>query len=54
MISALMILIPKSGQDAEFIVATNASKASIAGVLLQEDYEGHLTPCADVLTGLES
>jgi hypothetical protein len=46
MISAHVLPIPKSGQDAEFIVATNASKVGIAGVLLQEDTEGHLRPCA--------
>ena len=32
--------------DAEFIAVTNASKVGIAGVLLQEDSEGHLRPCA--------
>ena len=32
MISASLILIPKFGQDAEFIVATNASKAGIVGI----------------------
>jgi len=31
---APMLLIPKSGQEAEFIVATYASKVGIAGVLL--------------------
>ncbi len=46
MISALVLLIPKSGQDAEFIVAPDASEVGIAGVLLQEDSEGHLRPCA--------
>jgi hypothetical protein len=46
MISAHVLLIPKSGQEAEFIVATDASKVGIAGVLLQEDSEGHLRPCA--------
>ena len=45
MISASVLLIPKSGRDAEFIVATNASKVGIAAILLQEDYEGHLRPC---------
>jgi hypothetical protein len=43
MISAPVLLIPKSGQDAKFIVAINASKVGIAGVLLQEDSEGHFT-----------
>ena len=46
MISAHVLLIPKSGRDAEFIVATDASKVGIAAVLLQEDSEGHLRPCA--------
>ncbi len=41
-----MLLILKFGQDAEFIVATDASKVGIDGVLLQEDCEGHLRPCA--------
>ena len=41
-----MISIPKSDQDAEFIVATDASRVGIVGVLLQEDVEGHLRPCA--------
>ena len=34
MISAHVLLIPKSGQDAEFIVATDASKVGIARVIL--------------------
>ncbi len=46
MISAHMLVIPKYVPDAEFIVATNASKVGIAGVLLQEDSKGHLRPCA--------
>ena len=46
MISAPVLLIPKSGQDADFVVATDASKVGIAGVLLQEDSDGHLRPCA--------
>ena len=45
MISAHVHLIPKSDHDAEFIVATNASKAGIAGVIFQEASEGHLRPC---------
>ena len=48
MISALVFLIPRSSQDAEFIVATDASKVGIACVLFQEDSESHL------LNGLES
>ena len=46
MISALVLLIPKSSQYAEFVVATYASKVGIARVLLQEDSEGTLRPCA--------
>ena len=47
MISAHVLLIPKSGPDAEFIVATDASKVGIVGVLLQNNSEGHLMrPCA--------
>jgi hypothetical protein len=42
MISAYVLLIPKSCQEADFFVAIDASKAGIAGVLLQEDSEGHL------------
>jgi hypothetical protein len=46
MISALVLLISKTGHEAEFVVATDASKVGIAGVLLQEDSNGHLRPCA--------
>ena len=46
MISAPLLLIPKSGQDAEFVVAADASKVGIVGVLLQEDSDGHLRPYA--------
>jgi len=46
MISVHVLLIPKSGHDAKFLVATNASKVGVAGVLFQEDSEGHLRPCA--------
>ena len=41
-----MLLIPKSGQEAEFVVATDAGKVGIAGILLQEDSYGNLRPCA--------
>jgi hypothetical protein len=34
------------GHDAEFVVATDASKVGIVGVLLQEDTSGSLRPCA--------
>ncbi len=53
MISAHVLLIPKYGQDAEFIVAPNASKVGIAGVLLQQDSEGHLRPCAQLARKLK-
>jgi hypothetical protein len=39
-------LIPKMGHENEFVVAIDASKASIDGVLLQEDTFGSLRPCA--------
>jgi hypothetical protein len=38
--SAPVLLIPKSGQDAEFAVVTDANKVGFARVLLQEDSEG--------------
>ena len=41
-----MLSIPKFGSKAEFIVVTDASKVGIAGILLLEDFEGHLRPCA--------
>jgi len=41
-----VLLIPKSGLDAEFIIATNVSKVGIAGALLKKDSGGHLRPCA--------
>lgn len=44
--SAPLLLIPKSGADAEFVVATDASNVGLAAVLLQEDSEGELRPCA--------
>ena len=40
MISAPVLLIPQMGYEAEFDVATDASKVDIAGVLLQEDAFG--------------
>ena len=47
-IFAPVLLIPKSGQEAEFVVATDAGKVGIAGVLLQEDSDDddHLRACA--------
>ena len=46
MIFASVLLISKTGHEAEFVVATDASKFSISGVLLQEDTSGSLRPCA--------
>ena len=46
MISAHVLLIPKSCQESEFFVATNASKVGIAMILLQKDSDGHLRQCA--------
>jgi hypothetical protein len=46
MISAHVLLNFKSRQEAEFVVATNASKVGITGVLRQEDSKGYLRPCA--------
>ncbi len=40
MISAPVLSIPKTRQDAEFVVATDAIKVGIVGVLLQEDSDG--------------
>ena len=45
-ISAPVLLIPISSQEAEFVVATDAIKVGIAGVLLQKDSDGHLKRCA--------
>jgi len=42
MISAPVLLIPMIGHEAEFAVATDASKVGIVGVLLQEDTSGSL------------
>jgi hypothetical protein len=47
MISAQVLLIPKMGHEAEFVVATIASKVGIACVLLQEETSGSLRPCAN-------
>ena len=46
MISASILLIPKMGHEAEFVVASDASKVGIVGVLLQENTFGSLRPCA--------
>ncbi len=45
-ISALVLLIPKYGEEAEFVVTTHASKVGIAGVLIQKYSNVHLRPCA--------
>jgi len=42
MISAHVLTIPKFGQEAEYVVATDVSKVGIAEVLIQEDSNGHL------------
>ena len=47
MIFAPVLLIPKAGHDAEFVVATVASKVGIDGVLLQKDISRSLRPCAE-------
>ena len=44
--SAPLLLIPKSGTDAEFIVATDASDVGLGAVFLLEDSEGEVRPCA--------
>ncbi len=46
MISAHLLPIPKSGQEAEFVVAIDASKVGIAGILLQKNSDDHLRACA--------
>ena len=46
MFFAPVLLIPKMGHEAEFVVATDASEVGIAGVNLQEDTSGSLRPCA--------
>ena len=46
MISAPVLLIRKMGHEDEFVVATDAIKAGIFGVLLQEDTFESLRPCA--------
>ena len=48
MISAPVLLIPNNmGHKAEFVVASDASKVDIDGVLLQEDTSGSLRPCLE-------
>ena len=45
-ISSPVLLIPKSCQEAEFVVAKDAIKVGIAWVLFQEDFDGQLIACA--------
>ena len=44
--SAPVLLIPKHGPEATFVVATDASDVGIGAVLLQEGPTGELQPCA--------
>ena len=53
MILAPVLLIPKMGQDADLVVATDANKVGIDGVLLQEDTSRSLRPCAYGLENLK-
>ena len=46
MITATILLIPQARHESEFVVATDASKVGIDGVLLQEDTFGSLRLCA--------
>ena len=45
-ISTPVLSIPKMRHETEFVVANDASKVGIAGVLFQEDTSGSLRPCA--------
>ena len=44
--TAPVLLLPKTGTDAEFVVSTDASKYAIGAVLLQKDDASNLRPCA--------
>jgi hypothetical protein len=46
MISTPVLIISKMVHEADFVLATDASKVGIAGVLLQEDTSGSLGQCA--------
>ena len=46
LISAPLLLMPESGADARFTVATDASNVGLGAVLLQEDSAGSVRPCA--------
>ena len=46
MISAPVLQLPAIGPQSEFIVATDASNVGLGAVLLQEDSEGSVRPCA--------
>ena len=52
--SAPVLRNPKCGKDAEFIIATDASKYAIGAVLLQKDDEGDIHPCAFYTKVLQS
>ena len=54
MIFAPLLSIPKAAHDAEFVVATDANKVAIVGVLFQEDMFGSLRPCAYWASKLKS
>ena len=53
MIAAPILLILSMGHEAEFVVATYASKVGVAGVLLQEDTSGSLRPYAHLARTLK-
>ena len=46
MISTSVFLIPNERHEVEFVVATDASKVGIVGVLLQADTSGLFRQCA--------
>ena len=46
LISAPVLLIPVCGPESTFVVATDASNVGLGAVLLQEDSNGDLRPCA--------
>ena len=46
LVSAPVLLIPECGPESTFVVATDASNVGLGAVLLQEDSNGDLRPCA--------